>query len=266
MNPRTFLFSESGGVGTLTLNRPERLNALTFEVYAELRDALRDLRKDRSVRALVLTGAGRGFCSGGDRNDIIAKLIGRPAAEIDGFARMTCDVIANLRALDQPVIAAVNGAAVGAGAVLAIASDVRLASEAARFGFVFPQVGLSGADMGACWLLPRIVGLGRASELLLTGDVIDAERALQWGLVNRIVPADRLLAEAQALARRLATGPVRAHAVTRRMLQREATLGLEEALEAEARAQAELMRGPDFGEAFRASVEQRPPRFEGAAP
>jgi enoyl-CoA hydratase/carnithine racemase len=264
-SPRTFRYEEQDAVGTIRLDRPARLNALTFEAYAELRDLLEGLNGRESVRAVVLTGEGRGFCSGGDVEEIIGELIAlhraRDSEALLAFTRMTCDVVRNLRRLKKPVVAAVNGVACGAGAAIAIACDFRLAAPQARFAFLFPKVGLSGADMGAAWLLPRIVGAGRATDLLFRGEFVDAEEAARIGLVHRVVPAERLVDEAATLARALADGPANALAVTKEMLDREASMTIDEALEAEARAQAKCMLHPEFLEAFEAWREKRPPRF-----
>ncbi len=261
--PRTFLagLDAPSGVATLTLNRPERLNALTFDVYAELRDGIDALGADPDVRAVVLTGAGRGFCSGGDVREIIGALVGRTEAELLDFARLTCDLVRAQRGCPKPIVAAVNGVAAGAGAVIALASDVRIAARSATFAFLFTRVGLSGADMGAAWLLPRVVGLGRATELLMTGAAIDATEAHRIGLVNRVVDDAEVVAAATALAADLAAGPAMALADTKRALDEEAALTLSEALGEEARRQAALMHEPDFAEAFRAFSERRPPRF-----
>jgi enoyl-CoA hydratase/carnithine racemase len=239
------------GVATVTFNRPETLNALTFESYRALRDAFRGFAHDPDVRAVVLAGAGDGFCSGGDRRKIVAALLDMSADELLAFTRLTGDAVLAMRELGKPIVAAIGGPAVGAGAVLALAADLRVASERARFGFVFARLGLSGADMGAAWLLPRIVGHGRATELLMLGDVIDVETADRYGLVNRRVPQAELGSTARALAARLAAGPTEAHAVTKRMLDREATLELGDAIETEARAQAACMQGDAFRAAAR---------------
>jgi enoyl-CoA hydratase/carnithine racemase len=261
--PQSFLYEADArtGVATITLNRPERLNALTFQVYAELRDTFAVLDGEPGVRAVVLTGAGRGFCSGGDVEDIIGALFSRDAAGLREFTRMTCDVIANIRRCRRPVIAALNGTVAGAGAVIASACDFRIASETAKIAFLFVRVGLSGADMGASWLLPRLVGLGRATELLMTGDFIDARRAEAIGLYHRVVPAERVRAEAAALAERLARGPSPALAVTKRALDHESDISLEQALAYEADVQGKLMEHPNFREAFDAFRETREPRF-----
>jgi len=265
IKPKSFLYGvdTATGVATLTLNRPERLNALTFEVYAELRDAFRALDTEPGVRAIVLTGAGRGFCSGGDVEDIIGALFGRDAAGLLEFTRMTCDLILNLRRCRRPVVAAVNGTAAGAGAVIAAACDFRIAAESARIAFLFVRVGLSGADMGASWLLPRLVGLGRATDLLMTGDFIDARRAHEIGLYHQVVPQERVLAEATALAERLARGPAAALGVTKRALDLEFAFDLEKALEYEAEVQAQLMEHPNYREAYEAFRARREPKFIG---
>ena len=261
--PTTFLatLNPATHVATITLNRPERLNALTFEVYAELRDAFDAIGHDPAVRAVVITGAGRGFCSGGDVETIIGALLNRPREERLAFTRLTCDLIRAIRACPKPVIAAVNGVAAGAGAVIATACDIRIAARSASFAFLFTRVGLSGADMGAAWLLPRLVGLGRATELLMTGSAIDASEAHRIGLVNRVVDDADVLAEARRLAGTLAAGPAEALADTKRALDEEAALPFTAALETEAVRQAALMERPDFREAHAAFRERREPRF-----
>jgi len=261
--PQSFLyeFDPATGVATLTLNRPQRLNALTFEVYAELRDTFEALDTEPGVRAIVLTGAGRGFCSGGDVEDIIGALFGRDAKALHDFTRMTCDVVLNMRRCRRPIVAALNGTVAGAGAVLATASDFRIAAETAKIAFLFVKVGLSGADMGVSWMLPRIVGAGQATELLMTGDFITAQRALEIGLYHRVVPVERTLEEATAFATKLAEGPAEGIAVTKRALDLEASMSLEQALQHEARVQAELMVHPDYREAYEAFREKRTPRF-----
>src|SRR5579883_650405 len=241
--PESFDLGIDRGIATITLRRPETLNSLTFEVYEELLETFETLGRGRQARAVVLTGAGQGFCSGGDVDEIIGALFNYDARGLLEFTRLTGRLIGSIRRVRAPVIAAVNGVAVGAGAVIAAACDLRVAAPEARFGFIFPRVGLSGADMGASFLLPRIVGLGHASELLLLGEIIDAQHALRIGLVNRVA-ADR--AAAVALARRwaeqLAHGPAFAHAMTKQMLESEQTMALEAALEAEAQAQALCMQ------------------------
>lgn len=261
--PRSFLYQTDPetGVATVTLNRPTRLNALTFEVYSELRDTFRALGTEPGVRAVVLTGSGRAFCTGGDVEDIIGALFSRDYEGLLSFTRLTCDLILSIRECPRPVVAALNGTVAGAGAVIAAACDVRIAADTAKIAFLFTKVGLAGADMGAAWLLPRIIGLGLASELLMTGEFIEAERAERIGLYNRVVPANRLLAEAQAFAEALARGPSFALGITKDALNREASMDLRSAFEAEAQAQAGCMLNPNFREAFEAFRAKRPPRF-----
>ncbi|MFZ5481302.1 MAG: enoyl-CoA hydratase family protein [Myxococcota bacterium] len=247
------------GVATVTLNRPDRLNALTFEVYRDLAAWFR--APPEGTRAVVITGAGRGFCSGGDVEDIIGNLFSRDMAGMLEFTRTTGELVRAIKACRAPVIAAVNGVAAGAGAILCMASDLRIGSTAARVSFLFNKVGLSGADMGACHLLPRIVGQGRATELLLLGDVIDAAEAHRIGFFNRVVAPEALLAEAGGLARRVADGPAFANAMTKEMLEREADVSLSAAIEMEAQAQAICMLHPDFREAHEAWKEKRKPRY-----
>jgi enoyl-CoA hydratase/carnithine racemase len=219
------------------------------------------IASDSTVKIVVLTGTGKGFCSGGSVHDIIAKLLEMNAEEQRRFTRLTCDVVQNMRALKKPIIAAVNGIAAGAGAMLALASDIRLLSDRAKFAFLFTKVGLSGADMGACYLLPRVVGHGRAAELLFSGDVIDVQECLRIGLANRVVPHEKLVDETYSLARKLMAGPLEALAVTKELLDREAAMNLNEALELEAAEQARLMQSADFKEGYRAFLEKRPPKF-----
>ncbi|MCC7071319.1 MAG: enoyl-CoA hydratase family protein [Deltaproteobacteria bacterium] len=264
LQPKSFLYhlDSATGVATLTLHRPERLNALTFEVYAELRDTFVALDTEPGVRVVVLTGAGKGFCSGGDVEDIIGQLFGKSADELLRFTRMTCDLIGAMRRCRRPIIAALNGTVAGAGAVLATASDVRFASESARIAFLFVKVGLSGADMGVAWMLPRLVGQGNASELLFTGDFITAQRAYEMGLYQRVVPVEQLLPEAKAFAERLAKGPRDSIAVTKQAIEAEASMTMTHALEHEARVQAELMLHPDYREAYEAFRAKRPAVFQ----
>lgn len=257
----SFIYEVADNIATIRLNDPVRLNALTFETYAELERVFAALADDSAVRVVVLTGTGKGFCSGGSVHDIIGKLIDMSAEEQHRFTRLTCDVVKNMRSLKKPIIAAVNGIAAGAGTILALASDIRLLSDRAKFGFLFTKVGLSGADMGACYLLPRIVGQGRAAELLFTGDTIDAQECLRIGLANRVIDHDKLSDEAYGLARRLKAGPANAVAVTKELLEREADMDLPRALELEASEQARLMQAPDFKEGYRAFIEKRPPKF-----
>ncbi|CAN5154449.1 enoyl-CoA hydratase family protein [soil metagenome] len=263
--PTTFELELAAGVATITLDRPKRLNALTFEAYKELAETFEQLDTYAEVRAVVITGRGRGFCSGGDQDDIIKELLGRDTPALVAFTRATGRLIEAIRACKRPVIAAINGIAVGAGAVIAAACDLRIAAANARFGFVFPKVGLCGADMGATYLLPRIVGLGHASELLFFGDVIDCAHAERIGFVNRVVAdAEAAVALAREWAGKLAAGPAFAHAMTKQMLESEHTMALGTAIEAEAQAQALCMQHPDFAEAHAAFKEQRPARFAGA--
>lgn len=248
-----------GGVATVTLSRPERMNALLLETYEALRDFFAGLRKDKSVHAVVLTGAGRGFCSGGDVRDVIGKIVAMKPPQVRKFVKLTCDVVAAIRKAPQPVIAAVNGIAFGGGTVIALACDLRYMAPDARIAFSFR--GLSGADMGACWLLPRLVGMGRASDWLLNGTSVGADEALSSGLVTRVIPAEVLVGEAKAAARRFVHMPHEATSVTKRMLDLEASLPFERALRAEEKAQAALMLKEDFREAYRAFMEKREPRF-----
>src|SRR5262245_54908873 len=253
-NPSSFLYQHdrASGVATLTLNRPDRLNALTFEIYAELRDCFDALGTEADVRSVLITGAGKAFCTGGDVQHIIGPLLSRDFRSLLQFTRLTCDLVASIRRCPRPVIAAVNGTAAGAGAVIAAACDMRVASASARIAFLFTKVGLSGADMGAAWLLPRIVGLGRATELLMTGDFISADEAHRIGLYNRVVPDGEALASARAIAEGLGRGPTFALEITKDALNREGAMDLAAALEAEAQIQASLMTHPDFREAFEA--------------
>jgi enoyl-CoA hydratase/carnithine racemase len=260
--PKSFLYEARDGVGWITLNRPERLNALTFEVYAELTDAFAALHSEDAVRAVVITGAGRAFCSGGDVHDIIGELFKRDMQGLLEFTRMTCALVHNIRALPKPVIACLNGTTAGAGACIALASDIRIAAPSAKIAFLFVRVGLSGADMGASFLLPRLVGLAKATEMLYTGDFISAEEALKIGLYNHVVAADELLNTTHELATRLAAGPGFALAMTKEMLNREMNVSLDTALEWEAQAQATCMQHPDYREAYEAFVEKREPKFK----
>ncbi len=262
MIPESFRFEVQDGIGTITLDRPARLNALTFQVYGELRDLFASLQSRDEVKVVVITGTGRGFCTGGDVEDIIGALFACDTAGLLQFTRMTCQLIANIRALRKPVIASLNGVTAGAGAVIALASDLRIASDTAKIAFLFVKVGLSGADMGAAWLLPRVVGAGRATEILMTGDFVTPDDALAMGLYNRVVPGESLAEETARWARRLADGPSFALGMTKEMLDREVEMGLSTALEAEAQAQAICMQHPDYREAYDSWVEKRPPRFK----
>ena len=257
----SFLFEVADHIATICLNDPERLNALTFETYAELARVFAAMEADSGIKVVVLTGAGNGFCSGGSVHGIIAKLLEMTADEQLRFTTLTCAVVKNMRALNKPIVAAVNGIAAGAGTILALASDIRLLSDRAKFAFLFTKVGLSGADMGACYLLPRIVGHGRAAELLFTGDTIDAQECLRIGLANRVIAHDKLLYETYDLARRLKDGPLKAIGVTKALLDREADMDLAKALDLEAREQARLMQTPDFKEGYWAFIEKRPAKF-----
>ncbi|HSM03456.1 MAG TPA: enoyl-CoA hydratase family protein [Longimicrobiales bacterium] len=249
------------GIATLTLDRPDRLNALTFQVYDELRDTFYALSDDASVRVVILTGRGRGFCSGGDVEDIIGALFERDFRGLLDFTRMTCDLVRAIRTCRKPVIAALNGTVAGAGAVIATACDIRIAAETAKIAYLFTRVGLSGADMGAAWMLPRIVGLAKASELLMTGEFISAAEAHRIGLYNRVVDEGESLEAATALARKLTRGPSFALEITKDSLNREAAMDLHAALEAEAQIQAALMLHPDFRESYEAFVQKRDPEF-----
>lgn len=258
-----FLYDVEHGVATITFNRPDVLNALTFDVYAQLRDLFETLRYDDAVKVVVLTGTGEGFCSGGDVEEIIGALFERDMKGHIEFTRMTGAVVQHMRHLDKPILAALNGMTAGAGSVLALASDLRIASERARFAFLFSRVGLTGADMGAGYLLPRIVGLGRAYELLLLGDTIDAATAERYGLVNRVVAHDDLLPKTYEWARRLANGPTLALSMTKRMIQNELSMDLVSAVEAEAQAQALLLMGEDHRAFYEAFKAKQKPTFTG---
>jgi enoyl-CoA hydratase/carnithine racemase len=252
-----------GKVATLTLDRPERKNPLTFESYAELADIFRAAAREKAIKAFVITGAGGNFCSGGDVFEIIAPLVEMEAAALLDFTRMTGEVIKAMRAAPQPIIAAVDGVCAGAGAILAMASDLRIGTPAAKVAFLFNRVGLAGCDMGACAILPRIVGQGRAAELLYTGRVLAGEEAERWGFFNRLAASDAVLGEAQRLAAELAAGPTFANAMTKRMLEMEWAMSVETAIEAEAVAQALCMETEDFARAYRAFAAKQKPVFEG---
>lgn len=258
-----FLYEVNDGIATLTFNRPEVMNALTFEVYAQLRDLFEALRYDDAVRAVVLTGVGDNFCSGGDVNLIIGELLKRDMKGHLEFTRMTGAVVRNMRLLDKPIIAALNGMTAGAGAVIALASDLRIASEKARFAFLFTKVGLTGADMGAGYLLPKVIGMGRAFELLLLGDTIDAATAERYGLANRVVPHNELLPTAYQWAKRLVQGPTLAISMTKHMINNELHMDLTSAIEAEAQAQALMLMGEDHRLFYEAFTMKEKPRFTG---
>jgi enoyl-CoA hydratase/carnithine racemase len=262
-SPRHFLWDFAEGVATVTLNRPERKNPLTFESYAELRDAFRDLVYAKAVKAVVVAGAGGNFSSGGDVHEIIGPLTGMDMPGLLDFTRMTGDLVKAMRACPQPIVAAIDGICVGAGAILAMASDLRLATPEAKTAFLFTRVGLAGCDMGACAILPRIVGQGRAAELLFTGRVMSAEEGERWGFHNRLVPSEALLDEARALARSLASGPTFAHSITKTQLNQEWNVNLDTAIEMEAQAQAICMATGDFRRAFEAFTSRRTPEFKG---
>jgi enoyl-CoA hydratase/carnithine racemase len=261
MNYSSFVFENNDGVVTIRLNDPDKLNALTFQTYGDLEKIMAELADDKSAKVIVLTGTGKGFCSGGSVNDIIGPLLKMKGDELYKFTRMTCNVVKNMRSLKKPIIAAVNGIAAGAGAMLMLASDLRIFSDKARAAFLFVKVGLSGADMGALYLLPRIVGLGKATELVYFGDTIDAEEAYRIGLANRVVPGETLLEEAYKWANRLKDGPLYALGVTKELIEYEGNVDLATALEMEARAQARCMETPDFVEGYNAFIEKRPLRF-----
>jgi len=258
-----FGWSVTEGVGTIVLDRPERKNPLTFASYAELRDLFRGLVYASDVHAIVVTGAGGNFCSGGDVHEIIGPLVAMEMPELLAFTRMTGDVVKAMRAAPQPIVAAVDGVCAGAGAMLALAADVRYGTDGAHAAFLFTRVGLAGADMGACALLPRVIGFGRAAELLFSGRAMTAGEGLQWGFFNRLCDPATLLAEAQQLARSFASGPRFAHAMTKTMLAQEWAMTLEAAIEHEAQAQAICMQTGDFRRAYEAFAAKRTPVFEG---
>jgi enoyl-CoA hydratase/carnithine racemase len=258
-----FLFEVGGGVATLTLNRPERKNPLTFDSYAELRDLFRALAYADDVKAVVITGAGGNFCSGGDVHDIIGPLTKLDMPGLLAFTRMTGDLVKAIRACPQPVVAAVDGICAGAGAILSLASDMRLGTARSKTAFLFTRVGLAGCDMGACALLPRVIGQGRAAELLYTGRSMSGAEAERWGFFNSLHEPEALLDAARALAQGLADGPTFAHGMTKKMLQQEWNMGVDEAIEAEAQAQAICMATNDFHRAYHAFVAKQKPEFEG---
>jgi enoyl-CoA hydratase/carnithine racemase len=260
---RHFLWSVKERIGTLTLNRPDKKNPLTFESYAELRDLFRSLQHAGDVRCIVLTGAGDNFCSGGDVHEIIGPLTKLDMPGLLAFTHMTGDLVKAMRACPQPIVAAIDGICAGAGAILALASDLRLGTVRSKTAFLFVRVGLAGADMGACAMLPRVIGQGRAAELLYTGRSMSGEEAQQWGFFNRLCTPEAVLSDAQALAAELATGPTFAHAMTKRCLHQEWSLGVDEAIEAEAQAQAICMQTEDFKRAYRAFAARQKPVFEG---
>jgi enoyl-CoA hydratase/carnithine racemase len=258
-----FLFDVSEGIATLTLNRPERKNPLTFDSYAELRDLFRALAHADDVHAVVLSGAGDNFCSGGDVHDIIGPLTRLDMPGLLAFTRMTGDVVKAMRACPQPIVAGVDGVCAGAGAMLALAADIRFGTVRSKTAFLFTRVGLAGCDMGACALLPRVIGQGRAAELLYSGRGMSGEEGERWGFFNRLCEPDTVLAEARAFAAALAQGPTFAHGMTKKMLQQEWNMGIDEAIEAEAQAQAICMATNDFHRAYHAFVAKQKPQFEG---
>jgi enoyl-CoA hydratase/carnithine racemase len=260
--PRSFQYEEADAIATITLDRAGKLNALTFEVYTELRDLFATLPHRQSVRAVVITGRGRAFCSGGDVHEIIGPLIGREVSGLVEFTRLTGALIRNMRACPQPIVAALNGPAAGAGAVIALAADFRIGHDDSSFAFLFTKVGLSGADMGAAYLLPRFVGLARATELLFLGDKLTARDALAIGLLSRIVPAEAVATEARVLAARLASGPSFALGMTKQLLNAGLDLDFHTAVEAEAQGQALCMQTTNFKEFYQAFTARRSPRFD----
>jgi len=256
-------YAVAGSISTITLNRPERKNPLTFEMYAELRDYFRGLTANAAVKVIVMTGAGENFCSGGDVHEIIGPLTKRDMPGLLEFTRMTGDLVKAMRACPQPIISAIDGICMGAGAIIAIASDFRLATARSKTAFLFTRVGLAGCDMGACSMLPRLIGQGRAAELLYTGRSMSGEEAERWGFMTRLCEPASLLTEARSLAADLAAGPTFAHAMTKKMLQQEWDMGVDEAIEAEAQAQAICMATQDFRRAYEAFVAKQKPKFEG---
>jgi enoyl-CoA hydratase/carnithine racemase len=258
-----FLWSVKDGVGTVTLNRPERKNPLTFDSYAELRDLFGQLKYATDVHAVVVTGAGGNFCSGGDVHEIIGPLVKLPAPELLMFTRMTGDLVKAMRACPQPIVAAIDGVCAGAGAIVAMSSDIRLGTARSKTAFLFNRVGLAGCDMGACAILPRIIGQGRASELLYTGRSLGGEEGERWGFFNRLCAPEDVLAEAQKLAADLAQGPSFANGITKTMLHQEWAMTIEQAIEAEAQAQAICMMTEDFNRAYEAFVAKQKPVFQG---
>lgn len=261
--PRHFKYAAVGGVATITLSRPDKKNPLTFESYAELRDLFRSMLRADDITVIVITGAGENFCSGGDVKEIIGPLATLDMPALLDFTRMTGDVIKAMRSCPQPIVAAIDGVCVGAGAVLALASDLRLGTSRSKTAFLFARVGLAGCDMGTCALLPRVIGQGRAAELLYLGRSMSGDEAERWGFLNRLCAPETLQADAQAMAAQLAAGPTFAHALTKRMLHQEWNMGVDEAIEAEAQAQAICMMTNDFKRAYSAIIEKQTPHFEG---
>lgn len=262
-NPAHFSWRIESDIAVIQLKRPDRKNPLTFDSYAELRDTFRDLRDAEDVNAVVFLPNGGNFCSGGDVHDIIGPLVAMDMKKLLSFTRMTGDLVKAMLNCGKPIIAAIDGVAVGAGAIIAMASDLRLATPEARTAFLFARVGLAGCDMGACAILPRIIGHGRAAELLYTGRTMSAQEGERWGFFNRLVAADALEQEAMSLARRIVAGPTFAHGITKTQLYQEWSMSLEQAIEAEAQAQAICMQTKDFERAYRAFVAKEQPVFEG---
>ena len=258
-----FLWQVQDGVATITLNRPERKNPLTFDSYAELRDLFHRLKWADDIRAIVVAGAGDNFCSGGDVHEIIGPLIRLKAPELLKFTRMTGALVQTMRTCPQPIVAAVDGVCAGAGAIVAMASDLRIGTARSKTAFLFNRVGLAGCDMGACAILPRIIGQGRASQLLYTGRALGGEEGERWGFFNKLVAPESLLAESQALAAELAAGPTFANGITKTMLHQEWSMTIEQAIESEAQAQAICMLTEDFSRAYHAFVAKQKPKFEG---
>ncbi|MGX1096075.1 enoyl-CoA hydratase family protein [Amorphus sp. MBR-141] len=261
--PQHFLLSVAGPVATITLNRPERKNPLTFESYAELRDTFRALAHETQVKTVVVTGAGGNFCSGGDVFEIIEPLLARDMVGLLDFTQMTGDLVKAMRACPQPIVAAVDGVCVGAGAIIAMASDVRFGTEGSKVAFLFTKVGLAGCDMGACGILPRIIGFGRAAELLYTGRVMRGPEGERWGFFNRLVASEEVLSEAQAFAAELTRGPTFAHGITKKMMHMEWDMSVDQAIDSEAMAQAVCMQTEDYRRAFEAFAAKKTPVFEG---
>ena len=261
--PKHFSWRAEGRVGVVTIDRPDKKNPLTFESYAELRDFFRQLQSASDIKAIVLTGAGGNFCSGGDVHEIIGPLTKMTMPELMDFTRMTGDLIKAMRACPQPVISAIDGVCAGAGAMLALFSDLRYGTSQAKVAFLFTRVGLAGCDMGACAMLPRVIGQGRASELLYSGRSMSGEEGLAWGFFNALAPADQVFAKAMETAQGLASGPTFAHGMTKKMLHQEWNVGIDEAIEMEAQAQAICMQTQDFHRAYQAFVARKKPVFEG---
>jgi len=261
--PQHFVWQQQGAVGLVTLSRPERKNPLTFESYAELRDLFRSLAYVQEVKAIAIQGAGGNFCSGGDVHEIIGPLTGMAMPELLTFTRMTGDLVKAMRACPQPILAAIDGVCAGAGAILAMASDLRVGTARSKTAFLFTRVGLAGCDMGACAMLPRIVGQGRASDLLYSGRSLGGEEALAWGFLNRMAAPEQLLDETLKWAGEIASGPSFGHAMTKRMLHQEWAMGVDEAIESEAQAQAICMMTQDFHRAYEAFAAKQKPAFQG---